>query len=306
MQKTSLRPPIARFDERASDLVAVGVATQLRAKAVSRHDRAMWTLELIESSMVAAYASDDIARALAECAQAVLANATGRYEIGLPLAERASNRADVGQRAWALAELVEAGMRTGDVALASDALSRLSHEAAGGDERIAALLARSRALLTSGTDAESLYREAITGFAGAGLQLQRARAELLYGEWLRREGRRVDARVQLRCALDRFEELEAGDFRDRARRELSATCETVRRNAFARNEALTSQEAEIARLAREGHTNSEIGVMLFLSPRTVEWHLGKVFAKLGITSRRGLWSRPAPAISPFATRPAER
>jgi DNA-binding CsgD family transcriptional regulator len=287
MEITSRRAPSNPF-EVASQLVAVHVATRLQDAAIPRRDPATWTLQLIESSVRAVHADDGLALTVAECAQAVLCNATGRYDAASVLAARASDRPDVGQRAWALAELVEASVRTGDVDLAAGAVARLAALAAPGDDRTRALLARSRALLASGPDAEALYGEAIACFARAGLQMHHARAELLYGEWLRREGRRVDARAQLRRAADRFGALDATEFADRAARELSATCETVRRSPAERYDELTAQEAEIARLARDGHTNPEIAVMLFISPRTVEWHLRKVFAKLGITSRRAL------------------
>ncbi len=130
-------------------------------------------------------------------------------------------------------------------------------------------------------------RKPSSGSPGAGSSFT-ARVELLYGEWLRRENRRVDARERLRTAQERFVDLGLNGFAERARRELAATCENARRRSFESRGDLTAQETEIARLACEGHTNSEIGTMLFLSHRTIEWHLRKVFTKLGVSSRRAL------------------
>ena len=168
--------------------------------------------------------------------------------------------------------------------------------------------ARSRALLTDGQDAEDLYRDAIEQLGRSRVVVHHARAQLIYGEWLRREHRRVDARVQLKAAHAAFDAIGAGAFAERAQRELLATGETVRKRTADTYDALTPQEAQIARLADEGLTNPEIGHQLFLSHRTVEWHLRKVFTKLGINSRReltnalrGLDFEPAPL-----PRPAER
>ena len=135
---------------------------------------------------------------------------------------------------------------------------------------------------------ERFYRESIERLGRTRLRLEVARAQLLYGEWLRREGRRVDAREQLRVAREGFLAAGADGFAERARHELLATGEKVRKRRDDTRDELTPQEQHIARLAREGMTNPEIGAELFLSPRTVEWHLKKVFAKLGITSRRAL------------------
>ena len=148
--------------------------------------------------------------------------------------------------------------------------------------------ARSRALLTNGEDAEDLYREAIDQLGRSRVVVHHARAQLIYGEWLRREHRRVDAREQLKAAYAAFEAMGAHAFAERAQRELLATGETVRKRTAETNDALTPQEAQIARMAYEGLTNPEIGEQLFLSHRTVEWHLRKVFTKLGIGSRREL------------------
>ena len=144
-------------------------------------------------------------------------------------------------------------------------------------------------LLKQGTSkADALYQEAVQRLAAPRLTLYRARAQLLYGEWLRREGRRVDAREQLQAAHEAFEAMGAEGFLARARRELAGSGATVRRRTVEDRDELTAQEAQIARLAAEGNTNPEIGALLFISPRTVEWHLKKIYTKLGISSRRQL------------------
>jgi DNA-binding CsgD family transcriptional regulator len=150
------------------------------------------------------------------------------------------------------------------------------------------LEARSRALLSVGEDAERWYAEAVERLGRTPLRPDLARAHLLYGEWLRREHRRIDARQQLRTAYELFTAIGADAFAERARRELLATGEKVRRREVDTATELTAQEEHIARLARDGRTNPEIGAALFISARTVEWHLRKIFTKLGITSRKGL------------------
>jgi DNA-binding CsgD family transcriptional regulator len=150
--------------------------------------------------------------------------------------------------------------------------------------------ARCRALLRAGDGAEDLYREAITRLERSRVRPALARAHLLYGEWLRREKRRVDAREQLRTAHDMLSEMGIEAFAERARRELLATGAKARKRTVATRDDLTAHERQIARLAAERLTNVEIGAQLFLSPRTVEWHLRKVFLKLGVSSRRELRS----------------
>jgi DNA-binding CsgD family transcriptional regulator len=148
--------------------------------------------------------------------------------------------------------------------------------------------ARSRALLSDGETADRLYREAIERLGHTRMRAELARAHLLYGEWLRRENRRIDAREQLRAAYQMLTAMGMDGFAERARRELLATGETVRKRTVETLTDLTAREAQIAKLARDGHTNQEIAVQLFISPRTVEWHLGNVFTKLGIASRKDL------------------
>ena len=191
----------------------------------------------------------------------------------------------------ALPELVEAAVRCNEPELAVRAADALGEQTqAGGTAWARGVEARSRALVSEGADADALYRQAVSLLAESRLGVERARAELLYGEWLRRESRRVDAREQLRAAHEAFTAMGAAPFAARAARELLATGETVRKRTVETRDELTPQEAQIAGLARDGFTNSEIGAQLFLSPRTVEWHLRKVFGKLEITSRRALRS----------------
>ena len=196
------------------------------------------------------------------------------------------------QSVWALPELVEAAARAGDIELAGDALDRLAEttQPCGTDDALG-IEARCRALLSDGAAGEELYRESIDRLSRTQLRPELARAHLLYGEWLRREGRRVDARKQLRTAYDLCGAIGMEAFGERARRELSATGERVRKRSVDTRDQLTPQEDQIARLARDGLSNPEIGAQLFISARTVEWHLGKVFTKLRISSRRLL--RPA-------------
>ena len=218
---------------------------------------------------------------------ALLHNGCGHYAEALAAARQACEHEDVMAYGWALVELIEAGVRGGggpDEAAA--ALDRLSERTrASGTEWALGTEARCRALLT---DDESLYQESVERLARSRAAVDLARSRLLYGEWLRREKRRVDAREQLRAAHEMFSRMGAAAFAERARRELSATGETVRKRTVETLDELTTQEAQIARLAAQGHTNPEIGAQLFISPRTVEYHLHKVYPKLGISSRREL------------------
>jgi DNA-binding CsgD family transcriptional regulator len=223
-------------------------------------------------------------------ASALLYNGLGRYEEALLAGSRAGDHAEpVGEPPWALPELVEAAARSGKRDDAADALGRLSDRArVSGTDWALGLEARSRALLAEGEDAELLYREALDRLAAPGSRVDLARAHLVYGEWLRREGRRIDAREQLHTAHDMLGGMGLEAFAERARRELTATGETVRKRRDDTRDQLTPQEEQIARRARDGLSNPEIGAELFLSARTVEWHLRKVYAKLGISSRRQL------------------
>jgi DNA-binding CsgD family transcriptional regulator len=232
---------------------------------------------------------DGVVLTFGEHARAVARNGLGRYAAALPEAESASGRDELGVSMWSLPELVEAASRCGKVDSAADALARLVERTqAAGTEWALGIEARSRALLASDDGAEALYVEAIDRLGRCRIAPERARAHLLFGEWLRREGRRTDAREQLRTAHELLVEIGMDAFAERARRELVATGARVRKRTAETRGDLTAQEAQIAELAREGYTNSEIAAQLFLSSRTVEWHMRKVFAKLDISSRRDL------------------
>jgi DNA-binding CsgD family transcriptional regulator len=220
---------------------------------------------------------------------AVLHNGLGRYEEALAAARQAAGHGLVYLSMWALPELVEAAARTGNTRLAGDALDQLSEGTqAGRTEWGLGVEARSRALLSEGEAADRLYLEAIGRLDRTGMRPDLARARLLYGEWLRRQRRHREARVQLRAAHGMLDAIGMEGFAARARHELRATGETARKRSVATIDQLTPQEAQIARLARDGLSNPEIGARLFLSRRTVQYHLGKVFTKLDITSRSDL------------------
>ena len=220
----------------------------------------------------------------------ILYNGLGRYETALAQAQQASEQApELYVSMWALPELIEAASRTGRTGLAADALARLAEVTSIGETDWGlGIYARSRALLSEGENAEGSYREAIARLSRTRLRPELARAHLLYGEWLRREGRRTDARAQLHTAHALFTAIGMQAFAERARGELSATGETARKRTVETRDKLTPQEAQIARLARVGLSNPDIAARLFLSPRTVEYHLRKVFTKLEISSRHQL------------------
>jgi DNA-binding CsgD family transcriptional regulator len=234
---------------------------------------------------------EDEAVAAAQHARAVVGNGAGRYEEALVAALASVPPQADGQTIsnFALVELVEAAARTGQVERGAAALRSLAEiTSASGSDWALGVEARSRALLSATDGAEDLYREAIERLGRTRVRGESARAHLVYGEWLRRQNRRVDARGQLRTAHEMFTGMGIEHFAERARRELAATGETVRARTVETITELTPQEAQIARLARDGRTNPEIGAELFLSARTVEWHLRKVFTKLGVTSRKEL------------------
>ena len=235
-------------------------------------------------------AGQGVAVAYAHWVAATLANGLGRYADALAEARQASeDTATLHMSMWALPELIEAAARTGDTGIAGDALTRLAKfTQAGGTDFGLGIEARSRALLSDGETAENLYQEAIDRLGRTKLRPELARAHLLYGEWLRRENRRAHAREQLRTAHDTLAAISMEAFAERARHELLAAGETVRQPTAEPASTLSAQEAHIARLAADGRTNPEIAAQLFLSARTVEWHLRKIFTKLGIGSRREL------------------
>jgi DNA-binding CsgD family transcriptional regulator len=230
----------------------------------------------------------------AHWAAAILYNGLGHYQEALAAARQASEYRHPYVSAWALPELIEAAARTGNTRLAHDARDLLAERTrVGGTDWGLGIEARSRALLSEGKEAEGYYLEAIGRLGGTQLRPELARAHLLYGEWLRRERRRGEARAPLRTAHDLLEEMGMEAFAARARRELRVTGETARKRTVkaartgtaGTREALTAQEAQVAWLAREGLSNPEIAARLIVSARTVQYHLGKVFGKLGINSR---------------------
>jgi DNA-binding CsgD family transcriptional regulator len=245
---------------------------------------------LVQAAMAAAEAEGQgVAVTTAHWSAAILNNGLGRYADALAAAGQARDDSHLFVSNWALPELAEAAVRIGNTEVAVDALEQLaSRTQAGRTDFGLGLEARCRALVSQGQAAEGRFREAIERLGRARMRTELARAYLLYGEWLRRENRRVDARAQLRTAHEMLDAMGMAAFAERARRELMATGEAVRRRTVEAPSTLTAQEALIARLARDGRTNPEIGAQLFLSARTVESHLRKIYAKLGIGSRREL------------------
>jgi DNA-binding CsgD family transcriptional regulator len=226
---------------------------------------------------------------LADYASAVLGNGLGRHDAARDAAWRAFQRDQLGSGPFVVPELAEAASRTGDIALVRAALEWLSeHARVHPTDSLLGKEALVRALLSEGEAADRLYRASIDRLARKQLPVSLARAHLLYGEWLRRERRRTDARQQLHIAHDMLEGMGIEAFAERARRGLAATGETARKRTVETTAELTAQEAQVARLARDGLSNPEIGARLFISPRTVQYHLGKVFTKLAISSRSQL------------------
>jgi len=277
-----------------SDSVAAATGSRLAPFKWLRL-RALQGREAEASSLIAAVAEragpgeQGQAATIGQWAAAVLYNGLARYEKAVLAARRAASEVLYPWTMWALPELVEAAARTGDAELARDALERLAEATQPcGTDFALGIEARCRALLSDGASADDLYREAVDRLSRTRLRPELARAHLLYGEWLRRAARRVDAREQLRTAHGMFAAIGMEAFAYRARRELIATGERVRKRSTATRDQLTPQEEQIARLARDGRTNLEIGAQLFLSARTVEWHLRKIFVKLGIGSRQQL------------------
>jgi DNA-binding CsgD family transcriptional regulator len=275
---------------------SVEAATGIRSAPYGAMILAAWrgqareTRALVEAtSRDARSRGEGIALAVGDYARAVLCNGLGQYDEAFAAARSASEFEEVVVENWGLSELVEPAVRTGRLDLATRAMERLTMKAkATGTGWALGIEARSAALLSDGDVADELFRRAIDLLGGTRLRTELARGRLLYGEWLRREGRRVHAREQLRAAHDQFTRVGMDAFAERARAELLATGETVRKRTLETVDDLTPQELQIARLASEGLTNPEIGAQLFLSRRTVEWHLRKVFDKLEIGSRREL------------------
>jgi DNA-binding CsgD family transcriptional regulator len=282
-----------------SNLVTYG-AIELAAWQ-GRHDD---VLKLIDSTMSEAEAiGEGIGATVNHWARALLFNGLCRYEDALAAArETATYPQALSVPDWGSIELIEAAVRCGATELATGALKRLCETTgASGTDWALGVEARSRALLSDADDAERLYSEAIEYLDRTRIRVDLARARLLYGEWLRREGRRVDAREQLRSAHDMFVRIGMEAFAERARRELIATGVKVRKRSVETRDQLTPQEEQIARLARNVLSNLEIGAQLFISVRTVEWHLHNVFTKLGISSRKQLRMALPEGDLPFAS-----
>jgi DNA-binding CsgD family transcriptional regulator/tetratricopeptide (TPR) repeat protein len=306
-QATALGGDVARTTMLVTEAEAVTHSTRTRVApygalvlgAFRGHEAE--TSQLIDATIREATAGGQgTAVQYAHWANAVLMNSLGRYDQAQAAATEASeDTPELFVAMWSLSELIEAASRTGDTDVAAGALARLcEHTEDSGSDWALGIEARGRALLAQGDEADGLYGEAIDRLGRTRLLPDFARARLLYGEWLRRENRRSDAREQLRMAHEAFLSIGAEAFSERARRELLATGEKVRSRREDTRDELTPQEEQIARLARDGLTNPEIGAQLFLSPRTVEWHLRKVFSKLEISSRRELRSAlpDAPAV----------
>ena len=253
------------------------------------YDRATGLIERTEAEVRARGEGNGIT--VAWWAEALLHNGIGDYRRALDAAERAAGfPSELGSSHWALVELIEAAARSGAHDTAAQAVERLVEmTGAGGTDWALGLGARSRALISDGVVAEQLYQESIARLGRTRARAELARAHLLYGEWLRRERRRTAARTQLRTAHEMFEAMGMKAFAERARRELKATGESAREGTRAADDRqLTAQEAQVAQLARDGLSNSDIAARLFISARTVQYHLSKVFTKLGITSRSQL------------------
>ena len=266
----TLRTPIVLANWRGRDAEALALI-EARRQDVLRRGEGLWL-------------------AANDWGSAIRSNGLGRYEDALAAAERAAEAArGLGPSILLLAELIEAAVRSGQAERATGPLAQLAEIAhAAGTDWALGTHARAAAMLAGGEAAERLYLEAVERLSHVKTRATLARAHLLYGEWLRREHRRVDAREQLRVAYAMLSDMNMEAFAERARRELLATGETVRKRTVETLDELTPQEVQVARLAAGGQTNPEIGAQLFLSPRTVEWHLSKVFGKLGVSSRKEL------------------
>ena len=257
--------------------------------AACRGDEARASALIDEVEREAAAGGQGLVLTVAEHARAVLYNGLGQYAAALVNAQRESTQDELHASVWSLPELVEAAVRSGKPELAADALEQLRERTqVAGTEWALGIEARCAALLSDDGIAEDLYREAVERLGHCRVAFDLARAHLLYGEWLRRRARRVDAREQLRTARASFAEMGAEAFAQRAERELLATGETARKRNIETTDDLTPHEARIARMARDGASNQDIATELFVSRKTVEYHLHKVFSKLGISTRQQL------------------
>jgi DNA-binding CsgD family transcriptional regulator len=265
----------------------IGYATVLLAGYRGDGAGAPAVIEIIEREAIAR--GEGGLLTFSEHASALLCNGLGHYEAALACAKQASAQDELSISVWSLPELVEAAVRSGRPDTAADALERLSERArVAGTEWALGVEARSRALLSEGALADELYREAAERLGRCRIALDLARAHLLYGEWLRRGRRRLDAREQLRAAHEMFTKMGAEAFAERAERELLATGESARKRTVETSDELTPHETRIARMARDGASNQQIAIQLIVSRKTVEYHLHKIFTKLGISSREHL------------------
>ncbi len=271
------------------EVTGVEIAPYAALVLAAVRGRAQEFMELFKPTVHSAMErGEGYAISVAEHLRALLYNGLGRPAdaVGRVLEHTDEEAWTAGFSARALSELVEAAVRQGNKPLATLALERLAGATQGaGTEWSLGVEARARALLSEDANADQLYRESIERLAGTALQLELARSRLVYGEWLRRQRRRADARAELRAALTMFVEMGAEGFATRTERALAATGERARKRTADTRDELTAQERQIARLARAGLSNPEIATQLFISPRTVEYHLGKVFAKLGLRTR---------------------
>jgi DNA-binding CsgD family transcriptional regulator len=280
-------------EEARSVLQAAGIAEAPYGALIltAWQGQARQARDLIDATMSEATSrGEGVGVAICQYSRAVLCNGLGEYDEALDAARDAcADPTEMVAHNWSLAELVESAARTGRTGPAVEALDRLTMKAqACRTDWALGMEARSRALLAADNAAEPLFRDAIGYLSRTRVRADLARAHLLYGEWLRRTNRRSDARTELTAAYDMFTAMRMAGFAERARRELLATGATVRKRTTESADQLTAQEALIARLAGDGLSNSEIGAQLFISVRTVEWHLRKVFTKLGVSSRRQL------------------
>jgi DNA-binding CsgD family transcriptional regulator len=276
--------------ESVNEISGFGYPPHTRALVGALHGHEVETTLVIQQTIDEATASGQgIACRFALSARATLFNGVGRYADALEAAQQADEHPTNWLSDLSAHELIEAAVRSGRPEVAHVALARLvdATNAAGTDWALG-VAARTRALVADDASAESLYREAIERLRCTTIRTELARAHLLFGEWLRRASRRVDCREHLRIAHEMLSEMGIAGFAERARRELLATGETVRKRSFETRLDLTPQELQIALLAADGKSNPEIGALLYISPRTVEYHLRKVFTKLDVGSRREL------------------
>ena len=290
----------AQWLDRSSAQVLAFVARRMQAESVvllfaerepGQRDELAGLPDLIDVTIgEATTRGEGVGVAICAYAHAVLCNGLGLHDEALAAARDAcADPAEMVAHNWGMIELVESAARTGRTDLAAEALQRLTTKAQACRTGWAVgIEARSRALLSDGDIAERGFREAVEHLSRARVRGELARAHLLYGEWLRRENRRVDARHELTLAEEMFTAMGMEGFAERTRRELLAAGATVRQRTVHAVDQLTQQEGLIARLARDGLSNPEIGAQLFISTRTVEWHMRKVFTKLGVSSRRQL------------------